>query len=76
MFREEVSQRVHVGIWYILKAQRGSQITTLRPKYLPYSYMDPLGMIFAATSYRAQRVSECQKEARMWNQKLREGPQR
>ena len=39
------SQRVHVGIWYILKAQRGSHIPTLRPEYLPYSYMDPLGMV-------------------------------
>ena len=37
------TQRVHVGIWYILKAQRGSHIPTLGPKYLPYSYMDPLG---------------------------------
>ena len=37
------AQRVHVGIWYILRAQRGSHIPTLRPKYTPYSYMDPLG---------------------------------
>ena len=37
------TQRVHVGIWYTLKAQRGSHIPTLRPKYLPDSYMDPLG---------------------------------
>ena len=26
------------GIWYILKAQRGSHIPTLRPKYIPYTY--------------------------------------
>ena len=38
-----VSQRVHVGIWYILGAKRGSYIPTLRPKYIPYDYMDPLG---------------------------------
>ena len=37
------TQRVHVGIWYILRAQKGSHIPTLRPKYIPYSYMDPLG---------------------------------
>ena len=37
------TQRVHVGIWYVLRAQRGSHIPTLRPKYIPYSYMDPLG---------------------------------
>ena len=37
------TQRVHVGIWYILRGQRGSHIPTLRPKYIPYSYMDPLG---------------------------------
>ena len=41
----EGTQRVHVGIWYILRAQRGSQIPTLRPKYIPYSYMDPLGKL-------------------------------
>ena len=38
------AQRVHVGIWYILRAQRGSHIPTLRPKYVPYTYMDPLGL--------------------------------
>ena len=38
-----VTQRVHVAIWYILRAQRGSHIPTLRAKYIPYSYMDPLG---------------------------------
>ena len=36
------TQRVHVGIWYIL-TQRGSHIPNLRPKYIPYTYMDPLG---------------------------------
>ena len=35
--------RVHVGIWYTLRAQRGSHIPTLKPKYIPYNYMDPLG---------------------------------
>ena len=38
-----VTQRVHVGIWYTLRAQRGPHIPTLRTKYTPYSYMDPLG---------------------------------
>ena len=42
------TQRVHIGIWYILRAQRGSHIPTLRPKYIPYSYMDPLGVGFRA----------------------------
>ena len=41
----QFSQRVHVGIWYILRAQKGSHIPTLRPKYVPYTYMDPLGNI-------------------------------
>ena len=36
---------VHVGIWYTLRAQRGSHIPTLRPKYIPYTYMDPLGTL-------------------------------
>ena len=39
---EKLTQRVHLGTWYILRAQRGSHIPTLRPKYIPYSYMDPL----------------------------------
>ena len=42
-----MTRRVDVGLWYILKAQRGSHIPTLRPKYLPYSYMDPLGELKA-----------------------------
>ena len=43
LIRGRETQRVHVGIWYILKAQRGSHIPILRPKYIPYTYMDPLG---------------------------------
>ena len=39
------AQRVHVGIWYILRAQRGSHIPTLGAKYIPYNYMDPLGSV-------------------------------
>ena len=45
------TQRVHVGKWYILRAQRGSHIPTLRPKYIPYTYMDPLG-------YRSIRATD------------------
>ena len=37
---------VHVGIWYILRAQRGSHIPPLRPKciyiYISYSCTDSL----------------------------------
>ena len=40
---EIITQRVHVSIWYILRAPKGSHIPTLRAKYIPYSYMDPLG---------------------------------
>ena len=32
-----------MGIWYILRAQRGSHIPTLKPKYILYTYVDPLG---------------------------------
>ena len=31
------TQRVPVGIWYILRAQMGSHIPTSRPKYIPYA---------------------------------------
>ena len=37
------TQRLHVAIWYILRAQRCSHITTLGSKYIPYSYMEPFG---------------------------------
>ena len=39
-----VPKGTHVGIWYILRIQRGSHIPTLRPKYFPHSYMEPLGI--------------------------------
>ena len=53
-----MSQRVHVGIWYILRAQRGSHIPTLRPKYIPYTYMDPLGVGFgvSGSTYNPKQV--------------------
>ena len=38
-----LTPRVLVGIRYIPRAHRGSHIPTLRAKYIPYSYMDPLG---------------------------------
>ena len=38
-------QGVHVAIWFILRAQRGSHIPTLRAKYIPYTYMDPLDRV-------------------------------
>ena len=47
---EDLPQRVHVGIWYILRAQRGSHIPTLRPKYIPYTYIDPLGSCYGPVS--------------------------
>ena len=54
-----LSQRVHVGIWYILKAQWGSHIPTLRPKYIPYSYMGPLGMGSRIVTREEEDVSQC-----------------
>ena len=52
--RKHEAQRVHVGIWYILRAQRGSHIPTLRAKYIPYSYMDPLGRKFQQDNIPAE----------------------
>ena len=37
------AQRVHVAIRQILKAQRGSHISILGPKYTLYTHMDLLG---------------------------------
>ena len=56
-----LAQRVHVGIWYILRPQRGSHVATLRTKYIPYTYMDPLGMFFSAkmiVGFRAEGYIE------------------
>ena len=39
--------RLDLGFRCILRAQRGSHIPTLRPKYIPYTYIDPLGMKLA-----------------------------
>ena len=48
-----VSQRLHVAIWYILRAQNGSHMPTLGPKYTPYSYMEPLGFrVWAMRPYK------------------------
>ena len=57
-----LSQRVHVGIWYILRAQRGSHIPTLRAKYIPYSYMDPLGIGTNKSGAPPQFLSQPQRE--------------
>ena len=53
------AQRVHVGIWYILRAQRGSHIPTLRPKYIPYTYMDPLGGTSPECPGRSKLPARC-----------------
>ena len=53
----QLTQRVHVGIWYILRAQRGSHIPTVRAKYIPYSYMDPLGNTSSSLGHFAARNS-------------------
>ena len=50
-------QRLHVAIWYILRAQRCSHITTLGPKYIPYSYMEPLG--YSSVGCSAGMQSPC-----------------
>ena len=43
-----LTQRFHVVTWYILRAVRASHTATLRPKYTPYSYMDPLAESIAS----------------------------
>ena len=40
---EIVTQRVHVGTWDILGPESRYMGTPLGPKYIPYTYMDPLG---------------------------------
>ena len=41
------SQRVHVGIWDILGGPYSRYMgTPLGPRYIPYTYMNPLGYLF------------------------------
>ena len=40
-----IHMTVHVGIWDILRAKSRYMGTPLGPKYIPYTYMDPLGNI-------------------------------
>ena len=41
---DQVSQRVHVAIWGILGPSSRYMGTPLGLKYVPYTYMDPLGL--------------------------------
>ena len=41
--RPIITQRVHVGIWYMLAPSSRYTGTPLGPQYIPYTYMDPLG---------------------------------
>ena len=68
-----ISQRVHVGRWYILRAQRSSHIPTLRPKYIPYTYMDPLGIVVLGSLgiYR-----DCKVLTESFSESGPQGPQR
>ena len=46
-----------MGMEHILKAQRGSPVTTLGPRYVLYNYMGPLGrMLGAAFQWEFRRV--------------------
>ena len=44
---QSASQRIHVAIWYMLVE------TPLGPRYIPYTYMDPLGMMAGAENRHA-----------------------
>ena len=51
--------RVHVNIWYILEAQRGSHIPTLRSN----SYMDPVGEEASKTRKRSEKSPASAKKS-------------
>ena len=53
------TQRVHVGIWYLLEAQRGSHIPTLRSN----SYMDPVGEEASKARKRAKKSPASPKKS-------------
>ena len=39
-------------VWYILGPERGSHIPTLGPRYVPQSYLDPLGEVSDSVNCR------------------------
>ena len=38
------SQWVHVAVWYMSGPERNSYVLTFGPMYVPYRYLDPLGL--------------------------------
>ena len=42
--RVQLSRRVHLLVWYIPGPERGVYIPTLEPMYVPWRYLDPLGV--------------------------------
>ena len=42
--RYSESHRLHVALWYKHRPQRYAVVTPSRPMYLPYNYMEPLGV--------------------------------
>ena len=53
------SQRVHVGIWDILRPQSRYMGTPLGPKYIPYTYMDPLGLLYSQNLKPRSQADTC-----------------
>ena len=52
------TQRVHAGIWPILRLQRGAYILTLGSTHVPQRYLYPLGYIFPAAASLMRTLSE------------------
>ena len=63
-------KRVPVNIQYILRAQKVSHIMRLRSKYIPCSYMDPLGLNIKPNgieiSCKELSASMCKRQLGAW----------
>ena len=59
-----LSQRVHVAIWYIPGPESRYMGNPLGSKYIPYTYMDPLGICGVATEQAPFRTGAQQG---VWN---------
>ena len=57
------ARRVHVGILYILRAQRNSHIPTVSPKYIPDSYIGPWGSHEAVHPLHYPGIQLCASKA-------------
>ena len=59
---ERWSVRTQIPIWYIPRPKSKDIGTTLRPKYIPYSYMDPLAKRDPSIQHPSEATVKCREQ--------------